>query len=56
MGGSQLHKDVWIKLSKKGKELHPKDPRWHNASDEEEGVEDGQRGRQGPDLEVRECD
>lgn len=39
MGGSQLHKDVWIKLSKKSKELHPKDPRWHNASDEEEGVE-----------------
>lgn len=45
MGRSQLHKDVWIKLSKKSKELRPKDPRWYNASDEEEGVEDGQRGR-----------
>lgn len=44
MGSSQLHKDVWIKLSKKSKEQSPKDPRWYNASDEE-GVGDDQRGK-----------
>lgn len=33
-------------------ELHPKDPRWYKASDEEEGIEDGQRGRQGSEQEI----
>lgn len=46
---------MWVKLFKKSEERHPKDPRWYNASEEEEG-EDGQRGRQGPDQEVREHD
>lgn len=47
---------MWVKLFKKSEERHPKDPRWYNANEEEEGGEDGQRGRQGPDQEVREHD